>query len=464
MNRTSTKIISVLMAGTILSCMAGCTNAKTEPSVSEKVSLTNHMTQKELDAAKKTDFRLLDHPWEQYMDKNDDSKFAYLKDKICLGKEYGALINGEPLFNAVPKIDYDGGSGSVVFLHFDNSEELITYDSFDVLKVKLRAAYDQEIASGYQKVPADELYDDTIKLYEAVINKTAEQIDNSVIKEYMDYYYATNGNSQDADSMYWQMDDKEVTGIKDNISEYHLYDEELDLGFVVHVTTPPSYDITKSYPALVMTDAVWRFSDVPSMYEAMSQGNADKQFLVTIGFEYDTDSWDNEVRGNILCDHKKEFLDFITDNMMPYLDTMYDFDHDSSTLFGHSQGGVFTHYAAFNFDRYENRPFGKYIIGSPTFWTPYFTDVSDYKDYKNEYGYWDRNTSYDKTLFITAGDQEDSDYEEYFGSNDSTTAGVTRLKERLDLHGVKTYEVKFYKSHHYQYVHDMLIEYISQHH
>jgi predicted alpha/beta superfamily hydrolase len=146
--------------------------------------------------------------------------------------------------------------------------------------------------------------------------------------------------------------------------------------------------------------------------------------------------------------------------MMPYLSGIYRFDHDGSTLFGHSQGGVFTHFAAFNYDRYENRPFAKYIIGSPTFWTPYFTCVSNYEEYKNEYGYFDRNDSYDRELFITAGDSEDEDYREYYGDNDSTLEGVEHLKERLDGHGV-TYKTKIYKSNHYQYVSGMLVEYAA---
>jgi predicted alpha/beta superfamily hydrolase len=261
--------------------------------------------------------------------------------------------------------------------------------------------------------------------------------------------------------MYWEMDEEKVAAIQDHISEYHLYDEELDMGFTVHVIIPPVYEEDRSYPALVMTDAVWRFNDVTSMYDAMSKGKAGPQILVTIGFEYDVDGWDNEVRGNILCNHKKEFLDFITDNLMRYLGSVYNFDYDNSTLFGHSQGGVFTHYAAFNYDLYENKPFKNYIIGSPTFWTPYFTCVSDYNDYKNEYGYFDRNESYDRNLFITAGDEEDEDYEEYYGDNDSTLEGVENLRKRLDGAGVTTYGVKIYNSNHFQYVPEMLLEYIK---
>ena len=250
--------------------------------------------------------------------------------------------------------------------------------------------------------------------------------------------------------------------LKDKIHEYHFYDEELDQRFVVHVTLPPSYDPDRSYPALVMTDAVWRFNDVVALYDAMTEDKAKPQYLITIGFEYDIDGWDNEVRANILCDHKKEFLDFITDNMMPYLNETYHFDTERSTLFGHSQGGVFTHYAAFNYDRYDNKPFMNYIIGSPTFWTPYFIGVSDYNEYVIEYGYFDRCDSYDRNIFITAGDKEDADYEAYYGDNDSTLEGVEHLKERFDMYGLSSYNVKIYSSNHYQYVPEMLLDYIKE--
>ena len=299
-------------------------------------------------------------------------------------------------------------------------------------------------------------------LFEYVVREdgSAELIDKDYLDSYLEYYYKSKGSS-DTDSYYWQMDDGKVAAIKDNIREYHLYDEELGLTFVVHVTTPDGYDKEKAYPALVMTDAVWRFNDVTSLYGLMAEGKAQPQILVTVGFEYDTDGWDNEVRGNILCNNKKEFLDFLTDNMMPFLAATYKFDYDRTALFGHSQGGVFAHYAAFNYDLYENKPFKRYIIGSPTFWTPYFTCVEDFESYKNEYGFFERNKTYDRELFIAAGDKEDEDYADFYGDNDSTTEGVKHLEERLIKNGVNSYKVKFYDSHHYQYVPDLLAEYCS---
>ena len=453
-------LASLVLTATVVSSLSGCA-VMTNNSATQK--LTNHMTQTEMERSKKTEFQLLNKPWEKE-ETQEEKDYSYLNDKICFVPKIGAIVHGNPIFNSLPEEGYDGGAGTVIYHDFDvstgeSTEVELVFGSFEDLKKQLRERFDALIASGYPAVPANEEYNDLIKLYEAVIAGEVEIISQELLDEYIDFYYSQGGNS-DSESMYWQMDDSEVAAIQDSITEYHFYDEELDMGFTVHVTVPPAYEAKDSYPAFVMTDAVWRFNDVTSLYEEMKSGRADAQILVTIGFEYDVDGWDNGIRSSIFCDRKKEFLDFITDNLMPYLGGEYNFDYGRSTLFGHSQGGVFTHYAAFNYDLYENRPFANYIIGSPTFWTPYFTEVPGHEEYMNEYGYFDRNKTYDRNLFITAGDMEDEDYEEYYGDNDSTLEGVEHLKERLTEHGVTTYQVKIYNSHHYQYVPDMLTEYI----
>ncbi len=460
------RTLTVFLLCLILACSTACSSEKPKESGEiENNALVNHMTQKELDEARETAFMLLDHPWEAYDKSADSSAFDELCQKIIFNPGLGALVSGNPVFDALPPAGYDGGSGSTVFRHYDPasgdlSAEELYFDDYEELKTMLRAAYDKDIAAGYPKVPADENYESLIRLYDAVIAGNTESIGQELFDAYLEHYY-NGGADAETDHFYWQMNDAEVAAIKDHIREYHLYDEELDISFVIHVTTPPGYDPTLSYPAFVMTDAVWRFNDVPSLYKAMADKEAAPQILVTVGFEYDTDGWDNEVRANILCDHKKEFLDFLSNNMMPYLEERYPFDYGSSTLFGHSQGAVFTHYAAFHYDLYGNRPFKKYIIGSPTFWTPYFTAVPDYEEYKNEYAFFTRNDSYDRELIITAGEHEDEDYSEYYGENDSTTEGVAHLKERLDAYGITDYKVKMYDSHHYQYVSGMLAEFIK---
>ncbi|MDR9829541.1 hypothetical protein RCJ22_28545, partial [Vibrio sp. FNV 38] len=127
----------------------------------------------------------------------------------------------------------------------------------------------------------------------AIMAGKTEVIDQSLIDEYCEYFFQGNTSSAE-DGMYWDFDEAQVSKIRDSIHEYHFYDEELDQKFTVHVTTPPSYDASKRYPALVLTDAVWRFNDVAALFDAMEKGEAAPQFIITIGFEYDTDGWDNK--------------------------------------------------------------------------------------------------------------------------------------------------------------------------
>ena len=80
----------------------------------------------------------------------------------------------------------------------------------------------------------------------------------------------------------------------------------------------------------------------------------------------------------------------------------------------------------------------------------------------NDYGYFDRNDNLDKTVFLCAGSLEDPDYSENYREGDDTTLeGIAKLKERLEAHNAElTY--KLYESHHYQYIPEMLIEFLKE--
>ncbi len=254
----------------------------------------------------------------------------------------------------------------------------------------------------------------------------------------------------------WSFDRSDVEAIKDCISEISFYDEELDTKFIVHVTLPPGYDENKTYPAFVETDGVWRFGDHPALRKLMEEGSSEDVLLVSIGFDFDVDNA-GDIRPYILNEKKEEFLDFITDNMMPYLSQRYNIDTSRSLLYGHSNGGAFTHYAAFHSDLYENQPFHYYIIGSPAFWSQYFLPFQkEPGDYKREYDYFERNKTMDKELYLCAGEHEDADYQDYYGQNDSTLEGMTHLTERLDSYGFKHYRYEIYDSNHYEYIPEMI--------
>ncbi|MBR2523365.1 MAG: hypothetical protein IKE53_02865 [Clostridiales bacterium] len=497
MNKTGK--VMIVTAITLSMLMSGCMNED------DKASdvLINHMTQNELDNAVKTDFQLLDEPWQEAANNNDDpfdiynhmvgieiwdhedfindyntSEYytdeereeyiaeVYAEPSAYDNKIESVIVNGQLYYNFLPSPDYDGGAGSVYILDYDPDTErdfgeTLEFSSYEEFKTLLRATLDTLVSDGFRaQETADRDFDNYVLLMDGIIDGTVEILEPGTAVSYRDHLREKIASS--GDEFYWEFDEHEVELIKDNISEYHMYDEELDMRFAVHVTTPPGYDPQVHYPAYVMTDAVWRFDDVAALYNAMATGEAEPMIMVTIGFDYDLDSWSNELRGYIFCERQKEFLDFITDNMMPYLDEIYGFDHDRSIFFGHSQGGVFSHYAAFNYDLYENRPFGRYIIASPAFWTPFFVDCPGFTRYKNEYGYFERNETYPNALFIAAGEHEDSDYEDYYNGNDSTLEGVQNLTDRLTAHGVTSFEVKMYDSHHFQYVGQLLLDYARE--
>ena len=487
------KIAVIMLAFTLFQNGGGC--AVKIGMSKEQEPLTDYMTEAEKGRSFECELQLLDDPWDTA---GSEDEFSYLKSTVGMevwdaedyitdlnaDREYftqeeydmfmqcytespdeyedqvnGIIINGELYYNVIPDADCDGEQGEVTVLHYnvetgESYSNRFAFGSREEFNERFAAEMDTAVSDDcVDRARADKEYDDMMLLFDAMSSGDVEILPYGTCKSYRE---CTMEERDITEPSAWEFDRDRVEAISGSIREYHIYDEELDRSFVVHVILPPEYDESKPYPAFVMTDAVWRFNDIPAMYDQMASGEATPMIMVTIGFEYDVDNTDNEIRSVVLCDKKKEFLDFITDNLMPYLDDRYGFDHEASVLMGHSQGGVFAHYAAFNSDRYANRPFGRYIIGSPVFWTPYFTNVADYEEYKTEYGYFERNESADFSLLITGGSMEDQDYEEYFQGNDSTLEGIEHLKERLDQYGMTDYEVKIYEGHHSDYVGDML--------
>ena len=263
----------------------------------------------------------------------------------------------------------------------------------------------------------------------------------------------------------WEFDRDAVAEIKDSVDEIRIFDDELGKSFTVHVTLPPDYDKDKTYPVFFLTDGIWRFGNCPALRKCMENGEAAPVILVSLYYSYDFTDPDQWTRYEDLVINRTLLLDFITDNLMPYLCENYNIDCAVSTLYGHSDGGVFTHNALFNSDQYENQPFGRYIIGSPAFWGLNHNNETEGISndiYLNDYGYFDRNETLNKTVFLCAGSLEDPDYADRYREGDDTTLeGVAKLKARLEAHGADmTY--KLYESHHYQYIPEMLIEYLKQ--
>lgn len=347
---------------------------------------------------------------------------------------------------------YDKNGNEITEEEALKSANMVKVKSFDELKEYIHKDVEYLAVLGtINKSEIEAEYQRTIRAWEAIIDKS-----------YGKLVFGTT-ESQLGMAPMWEIDHDATAEIAKFVSEISIYDEELDTNFIVHVTTPPDYDSEKTYPAYVLTDGVWRFGNHPELRKEMENGNAGDALLVSIGYDYAISGMDDDNRVKYFSKNNKEFLDFITDNLMPYLGEKYNIDFGNSTLYGHSLGGTFAHYAVFNSDKYENQPFGNYIIGSPVFWSPGFLPYSNATEYKTEYGYFDRNETLDKRLFICAGGDEDPVYEEYYGDNDSTLEGVDNFMKRLSDYGFTNAECKIYPgAGHYQFIPEMLKEVLAK--
>lgn len=367
----------------------------------------------------------------KFIDENPDIKISQ-----------EVLIDGRNYMGINPPYNYDGGGPIGVGGDSDETE----VKSFDELKEWYKEECKRNVEDRiFTQEEADQNYSDMLIVWQSVIDGTYKEL-------------KTKPKTKIVSDWGFDKEYDDVVAISGSIKEISIYDEELDTTFIVHITLPPDFDENKTYPMLMMTDGVWRLGDHPALRKLMEEGKTEDVLLASIGYDFDIDGTDNAVRGKYFCEHKDLFLNFITDNLMPYISENYNIDFSRTGLYGHSLGGVFAHYAAFNSDLYENQPFQYYIIGSPAFWSPYSLPYGDY-EYKSEYGYFDRNDTFNKTLYISGGENEDPDYEEYYEDNDTTLEGISNLMSRLESNGVTTAECKIYEgSNHYEYIPDMFKE------
>ena len=266
----------------------------------------------------------------------------------------------------------------------------------------------------------------------------------------------------------YQSDVSKLTKIADQFRELTIYDEQLDQQFLVHITLPPDYDKDREYPVVFITDSAYRLKMVPDLWKVIDEGETAPVIFVTLGYDYDTR--EELERFNKFVLQEKQFLDFITDDLMKTISLNYNVDASRSVFFGHSFGGLFSHYALCNSDKYEYQPFANYIIGSPSFWAYYYPD-SEYYDnssiedpyaFQREFDYFERNETMDKNVFICAGGREA--YNDLKNADDLTTIPeeAKLLHERLVSHGAKA-ELKIYEDcYHNNYLEDMLKDYLKQ--
>lgn len=190
--------------------------------------------------------------------------------------------------------------------------------------------------------------------------------------------------------------------LKRSLRLLRIYDEELGMEFTARIILPPGYDPRKKYPVMLDTDGIWRTGLVPqaplqehaptilrddgsngvyyhmddlwqltsalSLRELMDGTNYEPVILVSLGFSRYPVEWQTErAKMQTILEKREALLHFITDNLMPRLGQEFPLCYERSTLCGYGTGALFSHYALFQADQYENQPFGGYLIADPTF-------------------------------------------------------------------------------------------------
>lgn len=507
------KIIAILLSLVTLTSMSACCSSSgisgnspsseqiqaIEPAKpSEPIKLTNKMTENERASVDKHSLTLLDEPNKQgltehkvsvefitvnvddtreYFENNRDnmtdeeyeaamSELKKTEEKVGKTYSYGSniLVDGYYVYHRIPCAepcysDYDGGQFGFYHTFTDqNGEpktETLSFESFEDYLDWIRE-FDAE-HFGYSESEI-ELDTELVR----IANEAFRSGNYEVLPEGTDIDYSMSIPGHRDYRSEWEYDRDAVEAIKDSVDEISIYDDELCLTFTVHVTLPPNYDKDKTYPVFFLTDGIWRFGNCPELRKCMEDGEAAPVILVSLWYSYHIAYDKGYPRYEHLVIERDKLLDFITDNLMPYLGENYNIDCANSTLYGHSDGGVFAHNALFKSDKYENQPFGNYIIGSPAFWGLYYDYPGlDPEGYENDYGYFDRNDRLSKNVFLCAGSQEDPDYADKYNGRPTTLEGVAKFKERMESHGADL-SYKLYDSHHYQYIPEMLVEYLKE--
>ncbi|MCB0373246.1 MAG: alpha/beta hydrolase [Muricauda sp.] len=153
--------------------------------------------------------------------------------------------------------------------------------------------------------------------------------------------------------------------------------------YKLHITLPPNYKPnTKTYPVLYYLDA-WEYTGIMNTLAKgfMFRGMIEPIILVGISLDTDVDGYLTQRNRDFLPrldaeDHHSgadHFINFLKEELLPYMEGHYSASDKDRGLFGHSYGGLFTSYTI----KREPGLFSKLAIASPSLWYQDFALLTD---------------------------------------------------------------------------------------
>jgi predicted alpha/beta superfamily hydrolase len=210
-----------------------------------------------------------------------------------------------------------------------------------------------------------------------------------------------------------------------NTEVRNLHSSIVDADFEISVALPESYSTSNNeYPILYVTDSnLW--------YPLVTQTNfvlrLDQQLqeMVVVGIGYPTESvmdvagwrrrdftpthgpeqdaeWKEEIPGitEFQSGGAPAFLQFIRDELKPFIASNYRVAENDSALMGDSLGGLFAFYVLFH----QPDTFQRYLIGSPSI------DYDDRVTFRFEQEFAEEHEDLPAKVFMAAGGLEEEEY------------------------------------------------------
>lgn len=205
-----------------------------------------------------------------------------------------------------------------------------------------------------------------------------------------------------------------------NTSTKHITSNVVSDSFYILISVPDGYYTSdKKYPVLYVLDGDIAFGMAASIARYLQIGeNIPELIIVGIGYgKIDKSAGEKRRRDYrpVKSGGAENFLLFIKDELIPYIDSNYRTIPNDRTINGYSIGGLFTLYALFT----QPDIFNRYIVGSPSLlWDN--SSIFSYEENSPE-----KIADKKINIFISVGSEESD--EKYF---DPTDKMVTQLQER----------------------------------
>lgn len=228
--------------------------------------------------------------------------------------------------------------------------------------------------------------------------------------------------------------------------------------YPIYVSLPGDYNFTqKSYPVVFMLDAYSSFGimtqmvrlltynkDLPELIiVGISSEGGSKEFNINRARDYTPTISKNEKEKNIfpISGGADKYLEFIKDELIPFVQSKYRIDETDKTLVGHSLGGLFCFYTLFNYPEL----FQKYVIISPAlFWDNEFI-------LQLEKSYFEKHRKLNAIVYTAVGSLEESIF----------INAWQRLVDNIKLHSYSDLQLEAKISE--NETHYTIIPYISTH-